>query len=136
MAVAEAKSGQDLDRITDIYGKSAGPRRPITPYQKKGPSRPTDTSKGGACGDPNKLSFSSLVVTPECFGHLHTSWKSFRSRRFANLTGFPAGICSIKLPASQFNAHCLSKSRFSHQGLESLLVIAMGACGFVSNSYR
>ena len=50
VAVAEAKSGQDLDRITDIYGKSAGPRRPITPYQKKGPSRPTGTSKGGACG--------------------------------------------------------------------------------------
>ncbi|KIK00805.1 hypothetical protein K443DRAFT_594887 [Laccaria amethystina LaAM-08-1] len=36
--------------MDNIYGKSAGPRRPITPYQKKGPSRPTGTSKGGACG--------------------------------------------------------------------------------------
>ena len=55
VAVAEAKSGQDLDRITDIYGKSAGPRRPITPYQKKGPSRPTGTSKGGACGESARV---------------------------------------------------------------------------------
>ena len=62
VAVAEAKSGQDLDRITDIYGKSAGPRRPITPYQKKGPSRPTGTSKGGACGEADWLPFKAGEV--------------------------------------------------------------------------
>jgi hypothetical protein len=41
---------EDLNRMEDIYGKPRGPRRPITPYQKKGPSRSSETSKDGTLG--------------------------------------------------------------------------------------
>jgi len=53
--------------LQDIYGKTAGPRRPITPYQKKGPSRPSDTSKGGACGEKGRVMTRIVIVglTPD-----------------------------------------------------------------------